>query len=287
MRSIRKIYKAINAPMGNLITFRALPTNEIESIDPFLFLNHHGPQVYAPDNTGLPFGPHPHRGFETLTFILSGDVMHKDSGGGNSTIKAGGIQWMTAGSGLIHAEVSSEAFKKAGGEVEILQLWLNLPARLKMTAPHYVGLQKDQIPQLSLGQGKVKVNVISGNWGEQGEINGPVNSLSGIAMSSIELQQGGVFQTSVKASRNIFFYVVRGKVQVNGETAAFRNLVEFGNEGEEIRIEALEDAVLLFGHAEPFNEPVVAHGPFVMNTQEEIRQAMVDYQMGRMGKWEE
>src|SRR6187549_1845772 len=127
MRSIKKIHKAVYEPIADLVTYRAIPTASIDYIDPFLFLNHHGPQVYLPNNRGLPFGPHPHRGFETVTFILDGDIFHKDSGGYEGTILPGGVQWMTAGSGLIHSEVSSENFKKNGGPLEILQLWVNLP----------------------------------------------------------------------------------------------------------------------------------------------------------------
>ncbi|MHA6247736.1 pirin family protein [Pontibacter sp. CAU 1760] len=163
-RGIKSTHKAVSAPIGNLVTYRALPTREVEYIDPFLFLNHHGPQVYAPNNTGLPFGPHPHRGFETLTFILEGDIMHQDTGGGQSVIEKGGVQWMTAGSGLIHAEISSDKFKREGGPLEILQLWLNLPAKYKMVKPHYTGLQQHEIPVASNDNGKVKVNVIAGEW---------------------------------------------------------------------------------------------------------------------------
>ena len=275
---------AVSAPISNLITYRALPTREVEYIDPFLFLNHHGPQTYGPNNSGLPFGPHPHRGFETLTFILEGDIMHQDTGGGRSVIEKGGVQWMTAGSGLIHAEVSSDKFKREGGPLEILQLWFNLPARYKMVKPNYIGLQQDEIPTVTEDEGRVKVNVISGKWGN---VQGPVNSLSGIDMSSIALHPGGTFATEVAAGRNIFFYVVRGRVNVNGQPVSKLHLVEFENEGEEVTVEAQEDAVVLFGHAEPFNEPVVAHGPFVMNTEQEIQEAFRDYQQGKMGTWQE
>ncbi|GAB3204080.1 redox-sensitive bicupin YhaK (pirin superfamily) [Pontibacter aydingkolensis] len=283
MRQIKKIHKAIHAPMGDLVTYRALPTSSVEYIDPFLFLNHHGPQVYRPNNQGLPFGPHPHRGFETLTFIVDGDITHQDTGGGKDVIEAGGVQWMTAGSGLIHAEVSSEKFKKEGGPLEILQLWFNLPAKYKMVKPTYIGLQKDNIPVVKEDEGKVKVNVISGTWAST---RGPIPSLSDIHMASIEMQQGGSFTTSIDEERNIFFYVVRGAVNVNGENIGKLHLVEFENEGEEIRVEATEDSYILLGHAKPFNEPVVAHGPFVMNTEEEIREAFRDYQLGKMGSWE-
>jgi redox-sensitive bicupin YhaK (pirin superfamily) len=283
MRKIKKIYKAISAPIADLITYRALPTSEVDFIDPFLFLNHHGPQTYAPNNNGLPFGPHPHRGFETLTFILEGDIMHQDTGGGKSVIEKGGVQWMTAGSGLIHAEISSDKFKKEGGPLEILQLWFNLPARYKMVKPNYIGLQQHEIPSATEDGGNVKVNVISGAWGD---VEGPIEALSGIEMASIEMKKDGTFTTSVAPERNIFFYVVRGKISVNNQEVGKLHLVEFENDGDAIKVEAQEDAYILFGHAIPFKEPVVAHGPFVMNTEQEIQEAFRDYQAGKMGSWE-
>lgn len=270
--------------MENLLTWRALPTAEVEYLDPFLFLNHHGPQDFPPNNTGLPFGPHPHRGFETLTFVIEGDVVHKDTSGGKDVIEAGGIQWMTAGSGLIHSEVSSEKFKKEGGREEILQLWMNLPARLKMTKPRYYGLQAEAIPTLSLDEGKVKVQLISGEWdGHKGAVDSPTD----LHIFRIDMQQGGSFSTRIPAERTLFFYVVRGKVKVNGQEAGKHQLVEFAYEGDTLEVQASEEAIILLGHALPFKEPVAAHGPFVMNTREEITQAMRDYQAGKMGEWTE
>ncbi|QNF31631.1 pirin family protein [Adhaeribacter swui] len=282
MRTIKKIHTAVYAPIHDLVTYRALPSNQIDYLDPFLFLNHHGPQVYPPFNRGLPFGPHPHRGFETLTFVLAGDIVHRDTGSGESVIGAGGIQWMTAGRGLIHAEVSSEDFKEHGGNVEVIQLWFNLPAKLKMVAPHYVGLQQEEIPAVVQDEGKVTIHAVSGNWAGT---PGPVASLTDIQIVRLELLAGGVFTTQVPANRSILCYVVRGKVNVNGEPAGTHNLVQFNQDEEEIRIEATEYTTLILGHGEPYNEPVVAQGPFVMNTQAEIMQAMRDYQMGKMGVW--
>lgn len=284
LRPIKKTYQAVPAHMETLRTWRALPTAEVEHLDPFLFLNHHGPQDFPPNNTGLPFGPHPHRGFETLTFVIDGDVVHKDSAGGKDVIGAGGIQWMTAGSGLIHSEVSSESFKKAGGREELLQLWMNLPARLKMTKPRYFGLQEEDIPSLSLDAGKVKIQLISGEW--EGR-KGAVDSLTDLHISRVNMQRGSTFSTSIPAERTIFFYVVRGAVTVNGQEANMHKLVEFTHEGDTLAVQAHEEAILLLGHATPFNEPVVSHGPFVMNTQQEIMQAIRDYQMGKMGEWAE
>jgi hypothetical protein len=282
MRTINKIHKAEYAPVADLTTYRALPTRSVQQIDPFLFLNHHGPQVYRPHNDGLPFGPHPHRGMATVTFILAGDVAHKDSGGHDSVITAGGVQWMTAGRGLIHAEVSSEAFKAKGGNLEILQLWLNLPARLKMTQPFYKGLQGKEIPSLQLHEGKVTVNLISGEW--EGK-KAAFESATGVQLNTILFKPGGKVTLPVPAAHNIFFYVIRGKITAGGTVVEALQLAEFNNDGETVQMEAVEDSILLFGHALPFNEPVVAQGPFVMNTEQEIREAYRDYQTGKFGAW--
>lgn len=283
MRTIKKIHQASYSPIADLITYSPLPSRSLDQIDPFLFLNHHGPQVYKPHNNGLPFGPHPHRGMETVTFILEGDIMHKDTGGYESVITAGGIQWMTAGKGLIHAETSSSAFKEKGGNLEILQLWLNLPSKLKMTPPYYKGLQKEEIPVISLDEGKVKIQLISGNWEDKA---GPFESLTGVQMSTIFLQPGADLSVQVPAEHNIFFYVVRGKLTVNGTQAEARQLLEFNNDGEKLQVNTDTDSVFLFGHAKPLNEPVVAQGPFVMNTETEIQEAYNDYRQGKFGKWE-
>lgn len=279
-RSIKHQHPAYRDDIADLSTIRPLPGPEVEQVDPFLFLNHHGPQTYPPRNHGLPFGPHPHRGFETVTFILEGELSHLDSGGGESIIRAGGIQWMTAGRGLVHAEISPEEFKKKGGPLEILQLWVNLPSRLKMVEPNYVGLQRDEIPEIRLDDGKVRVNLVSGRWNGH---EAPIQSLTDIHMATIVMARGGRLEVPVSRARNIFLYVVRGDVVVGGEPAHAFHLIEMNNDADSVEIQAETDAVLLFGHAEPIGEPVVAHGPFVMNTHDEIRQAMMDYQAGKFG----
>jgi len=281
MRTIKKIDEAVSEPVADLVTYRALPTGSIDQVDPFIFLNHHGHQVYPKNNKGLPFGPHPHRGFETVTFIIQGDLTHKDSSGSESIIEAGGVQWMTAGKGLIHSEVSSEEFKKHGGDLEILQLWINLPAKYKMTEPKYIGLQEKDIPTIESDNGKVSVHAVSGDWeGTQGA----VTPLVDIALARIDFKQGGTYKTYIIPERNIFFYVVKGKVTVNAHEAKMHQLVEFDNYGNELKINALEDSIILLGHAIPFNEPIVAQGPFVMNSAEEIRQAYQDYREGKFGR---
>ncbi len=283
MRPIKTIHQAEYRPIADLITYSPLPTRQLPQIDPFLFLNHHGFQVYEPRNQGLPFGPHPHRGMETVTFIVAGDIMHKDSQGFQSVITAGGVQWMTAGSGLIHAEVSSAAFKENGGDLEILQLWLNLPARLKMTPPAYVGLQRDEIPAIQVNE-KAILNLISGTWNDQ---QGAFATLTDVFLSTIAMQASGTLTLPVAENRTILFYVIRGSLRVSGQVVNARQLVEFNSAGETIDLVAEADSLLLFGHAQPFNEPVVARGPFVMNTEQEISEAYRDYQLGKFGTWSE
>ena len=283
MRTIKKIHKAEYRPMADLETWSPIPTNELQQIDPFIFLNHHGPQYYSENNNGLPFGPHPHRGMETVTFILDGDIMHRDSGGHKSVIGAGGVQWMTAGRGLIHSEVSSEEFKRKGGQLEILQLWLNLPSRHKMKEPFYKGLQKEEIPIVNLGE-RAEAQLISGEL--NGE-KGAVNSVTNVTLALLHLKTDSETVLKIPAEHNIFFYVIRGAVSVNDVPVEHFYLVEFENNAEEIQIRARNNSIILFGHAMPLNEPVVAQGPFVMNTEEEIREAYMDYQQGKFGEWVE
>jgi len=276
LKTVLALHEALRDDIGDLVTRRPLPGPRLPQIDPFLFLNHHGPQVYPPGNAGLPFGPHPHRGFETVTFILAGSLAHYDSGGHASVINAGGVQWMTAGSGLVHAEVSPDAFKAAGGQLEILQLWVNLPARLKMTEPRYVGLQRDDLPVVA--REGARLQLIAGAFDGA---SGPVETLADVFMSVLELAPGGRLRVESLAGRNVFLYVARGDVEACGRAAPQFRLVEFDEAGDAIELSSTGGATLLFGHAAPLREPLVAHGPFVMNTQEEIRAAFMDYRMGK------
>ena len=277
-RTVRAIHAPVREDIGDLVTRRALPGQTAANIDPFLFLNHHGPQVYAPGNNGLPFGPHPHRGFETVTFIVEGELAHHDSTGHASVIGAGGVQWMTAGAGIVHAEVSPRAFKQRGGPMEILQLWVNLPARLKFSPPAYQGLQAAEIPSIALDGGAL--HLITGEFNSQ---QGPVNSITGHFMSTISLKAGARVSLPAPRDRSVFFYVVRGDVRVGGAEIPQWRLAEFNADGDTVDVEATQDSMLLFGHGEPINEPIFAHGPFVMNTRDEIIQAIQDYQAGKFG----
>jgi hypothetical protein len=276
-RTIRRLHAAARDDIGDLTTRRPLPGPRIEHLDPFLFLNHHGPQVYPPGSRGLPFGPHPHRGFETVTFIVDGELEHRDTAGHRSVIRAGGVQWMTAGRGLIHAELSPEEFRRDGGPLEILQLWVNLPARMKFAQPAYVGLQRESIPAVPTADGRGRVNLIAGRIDD---VDGPIRSLIGAFMSTIELDAGGSVRFDGLAGRSVFLYVVRGSIAIGEDSAPRHVLAQLADDGDSVAIRAVEDTLLLFGHAAPIGEPIVAHGPFVMNTREEIAQAIRDYHAG-------
>lgn len=306
-KTIKKLHQAVRDDIGDLLTQRPLPNDHLAQLDPFLFLNHHGPQVYPPHNHGLPFGPHPHRGFETVTFILDGMLTHQDSAGHESIIRAGGVQWMTAGSGIVHAEVSPQEFLREGGPIELLQLWVNLPGRLKMSPPAYTGLQADQIPAVAAGRGAT-LHLIAGQWQDSGSstsgstsgpvsgptggpisgatsgpISGPIDSLTGVFMSTIDLPAGAEIRLDGLLARTVFLYVVRGAVTIAGQRVAGYTLVELNDEGDAVNLLAEEDSLVVFGHAQAIGEPVVSHGPFVMNTRQEINQAITDYQAGRFG----
>ncbi len=272
-RTILRLHPARRDDIGDLVTRRP----EGAGSKAFLFLNHHGPQTYPPGNRGLPFGPHPHRGFETVTFILEGALAHTDSAGHESVIGAGGVQWMTAGSGIVHAEVSPESFKRAGGPMEILQLWVNLPARLKMAPPRYLGVRAEGIPAVAAE--RATVHLISGEWRGR---EGAIETLTGVFMSFVEAEPGASLTFDGLAGRDVLLYTVRGAIDVAGTAVPEWNLAELG-EGDSVTVTATGPALFLFGHADPIDEPVAAHGPFVMNSIEEIRQAFADYQAGRFG----
>jgi hypothetical protein len=276
-RTIRRLHPATRDDIGDLTTRRPLPGPRIEHLDPFLFLNHHGPQVYPPGNRGLPFGPHPHRGFETVTFIVDGELEHRDTAGHRSVIRAGGVQWMTAGRGLIHSELSPEEFRRDGGPLEILQLWVNLPARMKFSPPAYIGLQRQSIPAVPTADGRGRVNLIAGRTDG---VDGPIRSLIGAFMSTVELDPGGSVLFDGLAGRSVFLYVVRGSIAIGEDSAPRHVLVHLSDDGDSVAIRAVEDTLLLFGHAAPIGEPIVSYGPFVMNTREQIAQAIRDYQAG-------
>lgn len=255
-----------------------LPNAESAELDPFLLLHHHGPVTLPPRNFGLPFGPHPHRGFETATFIVKGSLTHKDSQGFSSEIHAGGVQWMTAGRGLIHNEFASKKFMREGGDIEMLQLWVNLPNDLRMTPPAYHGLQRDRVTHHT--SDKTALHVYSG---EVAALQGPLKTLTGISSALIELKAGAETLVPTTAAESVLLYALNGKMTVNGREVSGRQLVVFERRDGDLRLRAESDAVALFCSGKPLNEKYVWQGPFVVADQTRLLEAMRDYQMGKMG----
>ncbi|NVD45380.1 pirin family protein [Qipengyuania atrilutea] len=274
-RQLVSLHRAVRDDIQDLVTRRPVPGPGLPQVDPFLFLNHHGPQTYPPNNRGLPFGPHPHRGFETVTFILEGSLAHHDSGSGASVVEAGGVQWMTAGSGLVHAELSPDEFKRTGGPIEILQLWVNLPARLKMTEPAYVPVAVADMAKSTLGDGASMLAV-------SGTDEAPIRPLTDVMLAIVSIKPGGRANLPAPSGRNLLFYTIGGEAEVDGEAVPEHTLARL-SDGDRVEVSSESGCRILFGHAKPIGERVVAHGPFVMNTEAEIAQAVRDYQAGRFG----
>jgi redox-sensitive bicupin YhaK (pirin superfamily) len=252
-----------------------------EAVSPFLLLDYAGPFQFAPADKRRGVGEHPHRGFETVTILYSGEVEHRDSSGGGGKIGPGEVQWMTAGSGLVHEEMHSWEYTKRGGPFEAIQLWVNLPAKLKMTAPKYQTLTAGQIPEVPLADGAGAVRVIAGDYAGA---KGPAETFTPIDLWDVRLKAGHGTLLTIKPGRNASVFVLKGKVRINGGTKAEdAQLVLLDRKGESVRIDADSDATLLILSGEPIDEPVFGYGPFVMNNEAEIRKAIADYQSGRMG----
>jgi redox-sensitive bicupin YhaK (pirin superfamily) len=279
-RTIKSVFTAPEIMMGSNKLKQPLPVAGLNQVDPFLLLHHMPPTKHEPGVNALDVGPHPHRGFEPVTFVCEGEVEHNDSLGNHSVIAAGGVQWMTAGRGIVHSEGASKAQINRGGSFEMIQLWINLPKDKKMTTPIYQGVQKEAIPSVEAGDGKAKVNVVSGTY--QGR-KGPVDSLTGIEAYTLEMSEGGQLTFDVPAARNVMIYQLRGNTTVNQHQVTDTQLVHFENDDERVEIIADTDALILFLTGDPIEEPMAQYGPYVMNTQSEILEAMRDYEQGKMG----
>ncbi len=278
-RSVKRVILASDVMMGNVHLKQPLPIGEFNQIDPFLLLHHIGPKYQvAGERSVMTIDGHPHRGFETVTFIFDGEIHHKDSRENDQRISGGGVQWMTAAKGIVHSEGVSQEFLNRGGDLQIIQLWINLPSELKMNQPKYQGFQKDEIPEII--EDGIYINVISGNY-----INttGPINSLTGITAYTIYHESKGTLELPIPQDQNLIIYQLNGYSKVNGINTGPNRMLAFENDGDHIVIQAEETGTILLVAGSPIGEKVVSHGPFVMNSQTEILQAMRDYQMGKMG----
>ncbi|WP_300602457.1 pirin family protein [Niabella sp.] len=250
------------------------------SMSPFLVLDFNPEYNFGPSEIPRGVGAHPHKGFETVTIAYKGSVQHADSSGGGGVIGEGDVQWMTAGSGILHKEFHEEQFSKTGGPFEMVQLWVNLPAKDKNVSPHYQAIGKDQMGKYTIpGNGGI-VNVIAGSFNG---IQGPASTYTPVHLSDIKLKAGGVVTTQFPENFNTALLIIKGAVTVNGKQAPEHSFVYFKNEGEAITVSAMEDAVVLLLSGEPIPEPIAAYGPFVMNTQAEIYEAMEAFQAGGFG----
>ena len=251
-------------------------------ISPFLLLDYAGPAEFSPTTQRRGVGQHPHRGFETVTIVYKGEVEHRDSTGNGGVIGPGDVQWMTAASGILHEEFHSEAFARSGGPLEMVQLWVNLPAKDKMSAPGYQGIVDQDIPDLALKDDAGRLRLIAGEF--EGK-RGPAHTFTPIDVWDIRLNAGKSTTLDLHPGRNTALVVLHGAVEVNGqEMVREGQLALFERDGSQVRLEANNDAVLLILSGEPIDEPIVGHGPFVMNTDAEIQQAFVDFQSGKFGR---
>jgi hypothetical protein len=265
-------------PVRNLF-----PSNGIqEEVSPFLMLDYAGPADFGPSTRPRGVDEHPHRGFETVTIAYQGSVDHRDSAGNAGTIHPGDVQWMTAASGVVHEEKHGREFTEKGGTFEMVQLWVNLPRAHKMSPPQYQAIESAQIPVAELGTG-VTGRVIAG---ELGGVAGPARTFTPVTLVDVRVAAGGQAEFTLPEGQNMALVLLRGAVTVNGGSVlrGEAQIAVLGREGATVAIQGEEESLVLLLGGEPINEPVASYGPFVMNTQEELRQAVADYRAGRMGR---
>ncbi len=253
-----------------------------QAISPFLLLDYAAPYHFKPTTAQHGVGSHPHRGFETVTLAYQGEVTHKDSSGSGGTIQAGDVQWMTAGSGLVHEEFHSPRFAEQGGFFEMVQLWVNLPAKDKMTAPRYQAITAAEIPHVQLEDDAGYIRVIAGEYADQ---QGPANTFSAINVWDGELKAEHESFVHVPMQHNVLMVVLKGEVEINGTEVLDSSIVMFARDQDTaIQLQAHTDTQFLILTGEPLNEPIQGYGPFVMNSKDEIVQAFQDFNNGKFGE---
>jgi redox-sensitive bicupin YhaK (pirin superfamily) len=252
-----------------------------KQMSPFLMLDYAGPAEFPPTTERKGVGSHPHRGFETVTIVYKGEVAHKDSTGQGGVIGPGDVQWMTAGSGILHEEFHAEGFAKNGGTLDMVQLWVNLPANLKMTKPAYQAILDQQIPNIELKHGAGFARIIAGDFDGH---RGPAHTFTPMNVIDLKLRKGKAI-IATHEGWNTSLVVLKGAVEAgDGVVAKDAQMLMFSSQGQDIQLNALEDSIALLLSGEPIDEPIVGYGPFVMNTKEEITQAMQDFNSGSFGK---
>ncbi|RZJ75039.1 MAG: pirin family protein [Flavobacterium sp.] len=287
MSKITKQVSAIlNPPAPHMVGdgFRVhnfFPSGYKLNMSPFYMLDYNAKIEFSARNEPRGVGVHPHRGFETVTIAYHGAVAHHDSAGNSGIIYPGDVQWMTAAKGILHKEYHEENFSKQGGLFQMVQLWINLPAKDKMSSPKYQGVKRNELQKFELPNNTGLIEVIAGNYEN---VKGSVSTFTPIEMYNARLNNGAKVDFSFPENYNTGFVIIEGSVKVNGkESAKTDQFIHFKNEGENIEIVALENSVILILSGEPINEPIVSYGPFLMNTQQEIKEALADYNEGKFG----
>ncbi len=269
--------------MGPIRLRQPIPNTNIEQVDPFLLLHHYGPYAISAFNNPFDLGPHPHRGFEPITLLFKGEQLHRDSLGNEMLVKAGDVQWTTAGRGIIHSEGPTKEFVEKGGELEGIQLWLNLPAKDKMMPAAYQHLKSEDIPILKNEDQSISLKVIAG---AQGEVKGPIKTQTEVNVFTIETTSNGIIDVMLPQQHESLIYLLDGEALINDEALLKKGAVQmltFNKDGNHIQVKVNSKSTLLVLSGMPINEKVAQYGPYVMNTQTEIMEAMRDFQQGKMG----
>ncbi len=281
MRSIREINPAFKINMGGIILDQALPYKGVDQIDPFLLI-HHWADTHKggrlQKNVGVP--PHPHRGFAPVSFVFKGGIHHRDSEGNSDIVEAGGTQWMNSGKGIVHSERPKKELAEHGGDFEIIQFWVNAPAARKGDPPNYQPLSYEDTPFIVSDDNKAKIGLVAGELMDK---KGPIDTYSELVILRMEFAAGGKINLPIPNDFNALLYILDGKLDVRDRSVGDKDLVWFNNDSDTIEIKASGEtrAILLSG--KPINEPLATYGPFVMNTEREIAEAIRDYQSGKMG----
>ena len=281
--SIKTVGRSDFVNMGPIELRQPIPTQNIENIDPFILLHHYGPYTITEESNPFDLGPHPHRGFEPITFLIQGEQLHRDSLGHESVVKAGDVQWTTAGRGIIHAEGPTEEFVKRGGTLEGIQLWLNLPAEKKMIEANYQHVKNEDFNLVLSEDEKVKIQIIAGQF--QGK-SGKISTQTSVNAFMIDVEENGFHEFAINKDHQSLVYLLNGSVTINGQEVLKQDdkqLVEFHSDGDGFSIIGNKNSKLLFLSGTPIKEEVASWGPYVMNTQTEIMEALRDYQQGKMG----
>ncbi len=253
----------------------------MQRMSPFIMLDYNAPHYFSPSETPRGVDVHPHRGFETVTIAYQGKVEHHDSSGGGGIIEEGDVQWMTAASGVLHKEFHEKEWSKKGGIFQMVQLWVNLPAKYKMSPPKYQAISNQDIPKVQLANNTGVLEVIAGAYNG---INGAASTFTEVHLLNVKLNQHGKADFSFPAHYNTAVLVLAGSITINEQNVQTNAFALFANTGENFNISASENAEVLVLSGEPINEPIAAHGPFVMNTRQELMQAMHDFNAGKFGE---